>query len=123
MFPAFVTVGNIPCMGWEERGNNGRRYYYVSERRADGRVTKTYLGREGAAMALELDRLAEVRRRVRQSRRALFKAERERLEAHDAPIKELCEAADILARAHLVAAGCHRHKGEWRRAREPAELR
>ena len=31
--------------------------------------------------------------------------------------EEVDEAADILARAHLLAGGYHRHKGEWRRGR------
>jgi hypothetical protein len=29
----------------------------------------------------------------------------------------LCELTDVLARAALVAAGYHRHGGEWRRSR------
>jgi len=45
------------------------------------------------------------------------KSELERLEALIAPVLELSEAAEILVRAHLMAAGYHRHKGEWRRAR------
>ncbi len=45
------------------------------------------------------------------------KTELERLEALTAPVLELSEAAGILVRAHLIAAGYHRHKGEWRRAR------
>ena len=44
-------------------------------------------------------------------------AELERLEALCAPLEELSEAAGVLARAHLVASGYHRHKGEYRRAR------
>ena len=34
-----------------------------------------------------------------------------------APVLEISEAAEILVRAHLIACGYHRHKGEWRRAR------
>ena len=44
--------------------------------------------------------------------------EREKLEALAAPVLELFEAAEILARAHLIAAGFHRCKGEWRRERD-----
>jgi hypothetical protein len=32
-----------------------------------------------------------------------------------APVLEISEAAEILVRAHLIACGYHRHKGEWRR--------
>ena len=39
----------------------------------------------------------------------------------EADLKELAEAADLLARAALLAAGFHRHKrGEWRKRREHA---
>ena len=41
----------------------------------------------------------------------------ERLEALAAPVVEVSEAAEILAHAHLVAAGYRRRKGEYRRAR------
>lgn len=45
------------------------------------------------------------------------KEEMERLKALAAPVMEVSEAAEILARAHLVAAGYRRRKGEYRRAR------
>ena len=62
------------------------------------------------------------------SRRELAEAERKQeksrlrrklghLEALAAPIDGLSEAAEVLVTAHLVAAGHHKHKGEWRRAR------
>jgi hypothetical protein len=39
-------------------------------------------------------------------------------DAHAAAlVLEVCDAAGILTRAHLVASGYHRHNGEWRRAR------
>jgi 3-hydroxyisobutyrate dehydrogenase-like beta-hydroxyacid dehydrogenase len=57
---------------------------------------------------------------IRQSRAA--QSERARVELEEARTiasagEELCEAADILAVAQLVAAGYHRHKGQWRRRR------
>jgi hypothetical protein len=41
------------------------------------------------------------------------------LEALAAPVEELCEASEGIARAVLVASGYHRHnRGEWRKRRE-----
>ena len=38
-----------------------------------------------------------------------------RMESLEAPIEELCDAAETLARAALVTAGYRRHnRGEWR---------
>ena len=100
-------------MTWEER--NGHRYYYQAERDEDGKVKKRYIGNgEIAELVAHAD---ETRRQAREARRVKEREELERMEALAAPILELDEAADILTRAHLVAAGYHRHKGEWRRVR------
>ncbi len=99
-------------MAWEERG--GGRYYYRTHW-VNGRPVKEYVGGGLAGwLASEADRIDRERREARalEERR-----EREKLEALAAPVLELSEAAEILARAHLIAAGFHRHKGEWRRAR------
>ena len=59
----------------------------------------------------------EYERRRQEEEAAYWKEELERLEELAAPVLELSEAAEILVRAHLIACGYHRHKGEWRRAR------
>ena len=100
-------------MAWEER--RGRRFYYQSERGEDGRVKKRYIGTGEIAEAIA--HADETRRRVREERRAQEREQLERMEALAAPVLEIDAAADILARAHLVAAGYHQHKGEWRRGR------
>ena len=81
----------------------------------DGRVVREYVG-SGP--------LAEIVAEADRTKRELVEAERERekeelgrLEALAAPVLEISEAAEILAHAHLVASGYHRHKGEYRRAR------
>jgi hypothetical protein len=99
-------------MSLEKR--DGSLYYYRSVRHGDT-VRRVYVGSgELARIAHEGD-VAERAAEERARREA--ELERERLEALAAPVEELSEAADILARAHLIAAGYHRHKGEWRRAR------
>jgi hypothetical protein len=53
----------------------------------------------------------------REQEKAQQRRELERLEALAAPVLEMSEAAEVLAWAHLIACGYHRHKGEYRRAR------
>ena len=101
-------------MGWEQRGWGSRPYYYRSVR-VGGRVKKEYLGAGEFAEALA--RSDEAIRRARELELARRVAEVERLEGLAAPARELDETAEILIRAHLLAAGWHRHKGEWRMRR------
>jgi hypothetical protein len=92
-------------MALETRGGN--LYYYRSVRDGEA-VRKVYVGAgEIARISHESDRL----------RRTGQEAERERLEALGAPVLELSEAAEVLAQAHLVAAGYRRYQGKWRRVR------
>jgi hypothetical protein len=99
-------------VAWEERG--GGRYYYRT-RWVNGRPVKEYVGGGLAGrLASEADRIDRERREARALEE---KREREKLEALAAPVLELSEAAEILARAHLIVAGFHRYRGEWRRER------
>jgi len=59
----------------------------------------------------------ELRKAEREEEKDRQRRDREHLEALAAPVEELSEAAEILAHAHLVDAGFHRRKGEYRRAR------
>jgi hypothetical protein len=99
-------------MAWEER--NGKPYYYQSEREA-GKVRKKYIGiGEIAELIAHAD---ATRQRVREARRERGRQELEHVRNLVAPALELDDAVDALVRAHLVAGGYHRHKGEWRRER------
>jgi hypothetical protein len=97
---------------------NGNLYYYRSVRDGE-KVRKVYWG------SGELARIAHEReimnRAARQHERRESARELERLEALAAPVLELSEAAEILVRAHLIDAGYHRRKGEYRRARGEAK--
>jgi hypothetical protein len=93
---------------------NGKLYYYRSVRRGDS-VRKLYVG--AGDLARITDEGDTIERAIREGERQRQREEVERLEALAAPVLELDEAADILARAALVAGGFHRHKGEWRRER------
>jgi hypothetical protein len=99
-------------MAWEERGGN--RYYYQSVREA-GEVRKKYIGvGEVAELIAHAD---DTISRHREERRARAREELERMQSLVSEALKLDEAVDALTRAHLVAAGCHRHKGVWRRGR------
>jgi hypothetical protein len=102
-------------MAWERRGSN--LYYYQSQR-VDGRVRKKYVGAGDVAEAV-----AHADETIRQSRAERCERGRAQLEEARglaAVGEELHEAAEILARAQMVAAGYHRHKGEWRMRRRRA---
>jgi hypothetical protein len=99
-------------VAWERRG--GKLYYYQSERE-DGRVRKRYIGAgEVAKMIAHAD---ETIRRTRAERRERARTELEEARSLALAGAELHQAAEILARAEMVAAGYHRHKGEWRMKR------
>jgi hypothetical protein len=97
-------------MAWEERGRGGR-YYYRSVRDGE-RVRKEYVG--SGELAEILARGDALIRHQRAEERDRERAEVERLETLAAPVMDLDEAANVLVRAELVAAGYHRHRGQWR---------
>jgi hypothetical protein len=99
-------------MGWEER--RGHSYYYRSVR-VGTRVRKEYVG--GGDLGQLVARLDELERLQRKEEEAFCKGERERLQRSAAFLQELEEAGEVLTRAHLLASGCHQHKGQWRRKR------
>ena len=101
-------------MAWEKR-KRGTRYYTRSKWK-DGRVIREYLGSGPVAEIVALD--DQVKRLQRKQTLDLHKEERECLQETAAFIKELEEALEVLVRAELVAVGCHKRKGEWRRERE-----
>ena len=97
---------------------DGRKYYY-RHRRVGGRPRTVYVGAAGspaAELAAAADGLRRLQREVAARER---QAEQARHRGAEAPLLDLCELTDVLARAALVLAGYHRHdRGEWRRCRE-----
>jgi hypothetical protein len=100
-------------MAWEKRGDDF--YYYQSEREG-GRVRKKYIGR--GQLAHIIAHADETRRTVKAQRRGRDAEAFADMEGLASAADGIHEAAEILARAELVAAGYHRHKGEWRRRRD-----
>ncbi len=102
-------------MAWERRGEN---FYYYRSVREGAKVRKDYIGRgEVAQIIAHSDDVIRHSRKVRaeRGREALDQAEGL---ASCAASLELEGATEVLARAQMVSAGYHRHKGEWRRRRD-----
>ncbi len=90
--------------------------YYTRSKKVDGRVVREYLG--GGTLGLLAAQADAEARHVREKEAVRWRAEKEDLEALDAPVEELSEAAETLARAVLLASGYRQHKrGEWRKRR------
>jgi hypothetical protein len=95
---------------------NGSLYYYYRSKRSGERVRKVYAGSGELAQIAANEEL--IRRTLREGERERERAELEELKALAAPVAALCEATEILTRAHLVAWGYRKSQGKWRRARE-----
>src|SRR5262245_35932711 len=99
-------------MGWKRIGNHA---YLYRSRREGGRVISEYLGR-GADAAL-IARLDDIERQKREDRRIDERAAREAAGREERAIREWFEAVEVVATAALLAAGYHKHHGQWRRKR------
>ncbi len=102
-------------MAWEKRKRGG--LYYTRSLKVDGKVVREYAG--GGVMGEFAAQMDTLKRLQREAEVQALREERERMEALEVPLEELCEAAEALSRATLLAAGYRRHnRGEWRRKRE-----
>jgi hypothetical protein len=102
-------------MSWDQKRKDGPRYYYES-RRVDGRPVKRYVGT--GPRAERQARLDEECRQQRQAQRQVFLGEMRRVAPAEDALKELRLLTDLLARATLLLAGYHEHKGQWRKWRQ-----
>ncbi len=102
-------------VSWEQRNGGGR--YYTRSRREGGRIVREYVGAGPIAELVAFQDEAERRHREEEAR--AWREEREDLGRLDETAGELCELAELLIRAALVAAGYRQHnRGEWRKPRE-----
>jgi hypothetical protein len=100
---------------WERRDRGG--LYYTRSRKEGGRVVREYVG--GGILGELAAQMDAEDRWQREAEAASRREKREHLDALIAPVEELCEAAEIIARAALLASGFHCHnRGEWRKRRE-----
>ncbi len=102
-------------MAWESRERGG--LYYTRSRKEGDRVVREYVG--GGILGELAARMDAEERLRREEEKTSQREERERLDALVAPVEELCEAAEVIFCAALIASGYHRHnRGEWRKKRE-----
>jgi hypothetical protein len=100
-------------VAWERRG--GDEVYYYKIERQGGRVRKRYIG--NGELAHIIAHAEETRRRAWAERKAKERTELDEARSLASAGDELYEAVEVLAVAEMVAAGFHRHKGQWRRRR------
>jgi len=91
------------------------RYYYRSVR-VNGQPRREYVGAgRVAALAAQLD---DLERQERELKQAAERESRADAQALDELVSDFDAAADDLACAALLAAGCRQHnRGEWRKRR------
>lgn len=101
-------------MPWANR--NGKRVFYES-RRADGQPVKVYRGSGPAAEEAAAAVAGRRSDRVEQAER--LAADVAAHAAASAPLAQLDELLDLVAKAALVMAGFRQHdRGAWRRTRD-----
>ena len=100
-------------MGWKTI--NGRRYYYKSERDG-GRVKTTYFGAGESGLLISLLELED--RAEREAERDKRQAEKEEFETEEKAVTDWFDDVQAVADAAMLAAGFHKHKGQWRRKRK-----
>jgi hypothetical protein len=102
-------------MPWYERGQ--KKYYYRSERDANGRPRRRYVGTGAAAAARQAAAQDEQRRRARAAAAAAWQAELADLLALDALVARFYLISEGLLTLALTEAGYEKHRGHWRRRR------
>ena len=101
-------------MAWERRERGGA--YYTRSRRESGRIVREYIG--GGLLGEMCAELDTQLREIRHQAARLGQDERMLLAARDAALDEYYREVDRLMAAELTVLGLHRHRGEWRRARD-----
>ena len=100
-------------MGWKTI--DGRRYYYKSEREG-GRVKTTYFG--AGESGLLMSSFESVERAEREAERDERRAEREENRTEEKAVVDWFDVVQAATDAAMLAAGFHKHKGQWRRKRK-----
>jgi hypothetical protein len=99
-------------MGWKRI--NGRSYFYKSKRHG-GRVKSVYFGRgESDALMAEIMGIERLERVIEREQN---REEREVADTEERAITEWFDRGQLVANLAMLAAGFHKHKGQWRRKR------
>jgi hypothetical protein len=99
-------------MAWEQR--NGRLYYYRKMRQGR-QVISEYLGTgQSAELLAELDQFDHEEKMLSKSE---WKKQKDEFHKMDGEYQRSSLLIRSLVRAHLLLAGYHPHKGQWRKKR------
>lgn len=99
-------------MGWEYRGN--RKYYY-RKRRVGKKVLSEYIG-----AGPEAEKIVQEDERVKSQRnneRLAWKRRQAEIRTIDDALDSIERLTRTIINSHLLLAGYHTHRGEWRKKR------
>jgi hypothetical protein len=99
-------------MGWEKRGNN--LYYYRKKRDGD-RVMSEYVGNGRMAQRISVEDREERERKWKEIEAMAQK--RDSFRVVDQHAVQTSRLIKQVAEVFLIMAGYHKHKGQWRKAR------
>src|SRR4051794_20076866 len=105
-------------MGWRRIGNG---LYYYRSRRQGGRGVSEYVGRGEVASLMA--QLVDLGRQEREGRRAENNARRDAAEREARRFADWFRAVEDVANGAMLAAGFHKHRGQWRRRRHGEDER
>jgi hypothetical protein len=105
-------------MGWKRIGNG---LYFYRSRREGGRVRSEYFGT--AESGLLMAQIITAYRQDRLLEKAVERDDREEFEQAEKAFVDWFDAIEHLATGAMVAAGFHKHRGQWRRRRNGEEKR
>ena len=105
-------IGPPPAAPVAASARKGKGKYYCKTIRENGRLTRDYIGSGPVGdLAATLDTLE---RRELAAQAEAEARQKTQLQTAEKLVRELCDRTDLLIRASVVAAGFHRHGGEWR---------
>lgn len=105
-------------MGWERRGNNS---YYYRKKKVGGKVVSEYVGNGLAAQLIA--QLDEEERLEGYEQARASKKEDEEFQSLDQQAAQASFLIQQIVEEFLVAAGFHKHRGQWRKARDDRKNR
>lgn len=100
-------------MGWEKRGN---QYYYYRKKRVGKKVISEDYG--AGPVAEKIAQEDELVRQKRKNDQQAWLYRQAEFRAIDGALDFMESITRALIHAHLLLAGYHTHKGQWRKKRD-----
>jgi hypothetical protein len=99
-------------MGWKRIGNG---LYFYRSRREGGRVRSDYFGTRESGLLMA--QILECDKQDHLLEKAEARDDREEFEQAEKAFVDWFDAIEMLANGAMLAAGYHKHRGQWRRRR------